>query len=811
MRKLVTLPLLLQVAAAAPQCDGTLSINGRACCPISCGGKCASGERCASKDPANERIRASCCPDVLLTVAPPCTETGGAPCTMPVPAAATKGQTACSSGLDNDLPYEACLSYCTMAAHCTKCKCRGCAICKAARPPMRPVPKPPSPPMVYAHTNTQTADSLGCVLDYSVARFDPRSFTAQITSNTWVAGMKVLVDFGPVAVDIGSGWGADPTRLPSRGNAYLFVLRRSPDEHGGFGFNGRGGFPRGAPVPQMQCVSDPPPPPPPKPPQGPSPPKPPPPPSPTPSPPPPPPPPVSIFAPKRVEKVQFTSSSCASVALQWRTASAVVGHPVLDYEVGVQRLISDPSEHEHMSEGVKGTSFELTGLLPATSYAVRVRARAKVGAGPFSAPALSVTTAAATRAPDAPFAAPKSHTESGHATRDCTAVELKLPTLRPGCGGDEKHTIEMFDGGTWLPAVEDVKGKTATVASLDPYVAYRFRAIAANAIGASTAGPESDPILTASEHNEVNAPPTATATSSASISVSWPSSPCRPQLTFEVLYAQHDGGGDSALQWLTIANSVSGTSYEVQSLRCPNGCVFRVRPLELRGLSEAYSRPSAVVRTKPLPRAPAGAKRIELKLTEEVAQSRQAGLHHALAADLAAALEVSKSRIDVVEIRRKGLFFICDLLVDAGVSGPTPEDLAHNLVRQVANQRSALYQGGLTRTIDGSAPPLFLAADGTVSHIEAPNTLAGIAARITFVIASGIALVAIVTVCSRTLGAGRTQEGEGRANGQRTRRADKTKRQNGASYGHIDPDGFEEDDLDIDVMEREPSRSRRHS
>ena len=92
MRKLVTLPLLLQVAAAAPQCDGTLSINGRACCPISCGGKCASGERCASKDPANERIRASCCPDVLLTVAPPCTETGGAPCTMPVPAAAGAAQ-----------------------------------------------------------------------------------------------------------------------------------------------------------------------------------------------------------------------------------------------------------------------------------------------------------------------------------------------------------------------------------------------------------------------------------------------------------------------------------------------------------------------------------------------------------------------------------------------------------------------------------------------------------------------------------------------------------------------------------------------
>ena len=50
---------------------------------------------------------------------------------------ASKGQTACASGLDNDLPYEACLSYCTMAAHCTKCKCKACHVCKAAQPPAR--------------------------------------------------------------------------------------------------------------------------------------------------------------------------------------------------------------------------------------------------------------------------------------------------------------------------------------------------------------------------------------------------------------------------------------------------------------------------------------------------------------------------------------------------------------------------------------------------------------------------------------------------------------------------------------------------
>jgi len=808
--------LLHIVAAADPVCDGTLSTNGRACCPISCGGHCG-GAQCSAdaEKPLSQESRARCCTDVLLTVAPPCTERGGAPCTMPVAAEATKGQTPCSSGLDNDLPYESCLSYCTMAAHCSKCKCKACSVCQAARPPARPVPKPPSPPTVFAHARSSTPDALGCVLEYNVVRFDPRSFTASIGINTWAAGMKVLVDFGPVAVDIGSGWGADPSRLPGKGYGFIFVLRRSPDERGGFGFNGRGGFPRGAPVPQMQCVSDPPPPPPPMPPHSPPPPKPPPPPNPPPSPPPPPPPPVSVFAPKRVDKLQVSSSSCASVALLWHAASAVVGHPVLDYELSIQRLAADANEHEHVIDGIKGTSHEATGLLPATSYAVRARARAKVGAGPFSSPPLTVTTAAATRAPDAPFSAPKPHAEAGNPSRDCAALELKLPTLRPGCAGDEKLTIEMSDGGPWLPAVENVKAKTATVSSLDPYVAYRFRAIASNAAGVSAAGAESGPILTDAERTKVGEPPTVTATSSASIMVTWPSSPCRPQLTFEVLYARHDGGGNSALQWQSLAK-MSGSSFEAQALRCPTGCVFRIRPIELRGMGDAYSRPSAVVRTKTLPRAPAGAKRLELKLTAKAPQDREGGLQAHLAADLATALEVPKSRIDIVEVRNKGLFFICDLLKSGDTSGPTPEELAHTLARQVSNSRSSLYSGSITSSIDSKAPPVYVGSDGSLSAIDVPTTLAGIAARITFAIASCLALVALLTVCSRTLGVRHALTGMGDGTegaGRSKQRGSGTKRRNGATYGRVEA-GLDDDDDDFDdVLSNEVSQlsgARRH-
>ena len=170
----LALLLLPHIAAADPQCDGTLSANGRACCPISCGETCGGAKCAADATPAlSPDVKARCCPEKLLTVAPPCTEAGGAPCVMPVQL--QKGQIACSSGLDNDLPYESCLSYCTMNAHCVKCKCKACNVCQGNRPPL-PIAKPPSPPMIYASSKSAAADALGCVLQYSVTRFDPKSF-----------------------------------------------------------------------------------------------------------------------------------------------------------------------------------------------------------------------------------------------------------------------------------------------------------------------------------------------------------------------------------------------------------------------------------------------------------------------------------------------------------------------------------------------------------------------------------------------------------------------------------------------------------
>eukprot|EP00966_Prymnesium_polylepis_P335504 7390858-Prymnesium_polylepis.1 len=59
-----------------------------------------------------------------------------------LPAAAQP--TACSSGISGDFDYEACLGWCpnNPGANCPRCKCRACGIC---RPPPLP-PEPPAPP-----------------------------------------------------------------------------------------------------------------------------------------------------------------------------------------------------------------------------------------------------------------------------------------------------------------------------------------------------------------------------------------------------------------------------------------------------------------------------------------------------------------------------------------------------------------------------------------------------------------------------------------------------------------------------------------
>ena len=66
-------------------------------------------------------------------------------------------------------------------------------------------------------------------------------------------------------------------------------------------------------------------------------------------------------------------------------------------------------------------------------------------------------------------------------------------------------------------------------------------------------------------------------------------------------------------EWHRIAHNLAAESVEVPALRCALGCVFKARVRAVEGF-DGYSRNSAPLPTKALPRPRAGALRLELRL-----------------------------------------------------------------------------------------------------------------------------------------------------------------------------------------------------
>ena len=78
----------------------------------------------------------------------------------------------------------------------------------------------------------------------------------------------------------------------------------------------------------------------------------------------------------------------ASGGKDWSAEIAVLEEKVTALENKDLSHSHEVGEHEHNTEGIKSSSYEVTGLLPATSYTFKVRARAKVGYGP---PSIAIT------------------------------------------------------------------------------------------------------------------------------------------------------------------------------------------------------------------------------------------------------------------------------------------------------------------------------------------------------------------------------------------------------------------------------------
>ena len=121
------------------------------------------------------------------------------------------------------------------------------------------------------------------------------------------------------------------------------------------------------------------------------------------------------------------------------------GSPIDKYEV-LYKTPAQTSPPTAVASPNAAASAEVTGLAPSTMYQLRVRAHSAGGWGLLSSP-VTATTAAPLHAPPIVTSTPTVAAAADHAANmpfvsTCDAVVLAMPSLRPGCSGDEAHRLQ---------------------------------------------------------------------------------------------------------------------------------------------------------------------------------------------------------------------------------------------------------------------------------------------------------------------------------------------------------------------------------
>ena len=354
-----------------------------------------------------------------------------------------------------------------------------------------------------------------------------------------------------------------------------------------------------------------------------------------------------------------------------------------------------------------GRRFVVPHLAPETEYVVLLEAERN---GEWSSRSAAVhvrTTAVAQVDRHAPqltqlayVPPPSTRAAGGDEQLDCSALHLRLGRLPECHAADfvEVQISEAADDGSWGPwrtALSRATSETVRVGVADPYQVYRARAVLHADV--QVEGAPTGPLLVdLAEEIEPRFRGTIAPTSTASWALTPPrTSRCRPALQWDVLWRQSSsaaaaGGADGAAgasprhvelpkqtphdatevlllpEQGTETVSPSGMpggaqSLHVESLRCPAGCSFRLRPHGLRGVDASFSTAESRAAPSPqLPRLPllSGARRFELRFAqgatggEEEVRRREALLRQMLVEALGAAsslvsLVVLESRFGV--------------------------------------------------------------------------------------------------------------------------------------------------------------------
>ena len=413
-------------------------------------------------------------------------------------------------------------------------------------------------------------------------------------------------------------------------------------------------------------------------------------------------------------------------------------------------------------------TFEATQLQLAVAYTFWVRAVTAAGAGAESEP-LVVHTEQQRQPPS-----PDAPTFVG--SPDCASIRLKLPPLQPSsessCDDADALLLQVKAGSRayWEKAEpltppeaggdDPRRGSVLTLRS-DPMTVYQFRALARNSAGISTPGSVSPPTMVNRYHAALREPPKPTATSSASYTVSWGAtlSACQPDVRWDLLYSQVAGED----HWHSIAENVATEFVELPTLRCDEGCVFKAHARAVDGSSE-YSNVSAPLPTKPLPRARAGAVRLEMRLEPPASgvsgsDGPSARTDGAIARGLTALTDVTVSIVERRCMLDDGAcYFVFDLSLETGpLAGDTAQAMgaARNLMRALREGGNAGGAAEALRDVDLQYGLRLVSQDSditqriepAISVLDTLRSAAGVFNRVASPMEGLSALAALVCVC----------------------------------------------------------------
>lgn len=354
--------------------------------------------------------------------------------------------------------------------------------------------------------------------------------------------------------------------------------------------------------------------------------------------------------------------------------------------------------------------FVYSQLLAATTYGAELRA-----INPRGSSRWSERIVATTRPPShLPYQPSVPTLVVGGHTCDVQVI-VQLPNASAStCAGAESVELQALRAGstTW----RSVRGRGAEISfrlgssELTGAAAYKFRVLAFNRFGASSAGAASKAIVAGLSMAAHLRPPVVRATSSASFAISLPMAavPCLESLSWTVMVRIVPHG------WRVLGTGGQGTTYNVERLRCPvqpSGCEFKLRPdVHSFGPSD-FDGPSTFIPNLNLHAVPAGAVRIELQLRG----SQWSGLDRAaLTVDLTARLRMREEPVVVEAHASRGdVFVVVDLPHWSREAAQTvAQELVNQLGVEPASRDGEHQRSGVWDRIDRNTGVLQQIEDG---------------------------------------------------------------------------------------------------